>query len=188
MRIKPLLSLVYRNLLFYLGTERLFWVRGKREDEMRFKKTISLALCMSMVLGCLAGCGKDEQQDIDTEANEYPFHVEDLNGYVFTVADSDISRWFPEDGESDIGNAVFKRVETVEKLFNCKIERIDYDGGQAAQAAMLGTKYADIIISPVYDMARNLLRSHALVDMNTLEGLNLDAEYWTRWGDTSILK
>ena len=31
---------------------------------MRFKKAIGLALCVSMVLGCLAGCGKEEQPEI----------------------------------------------------------------------------------------------------------------------------
>ena len=155
---------------------------------MKFKKAISLALCAAMTLGCLAGCGNGEEKDVDLEEQEYPFKIEDLDGYVFTVADSNVARWFPEEGSSDIGNAIIRRVETVEKLFNCKIERIDCDTGQAAQAAMLGTKYADIIISPTYALARDLLRSKALVDINKLEGLNLDAEYWQRWGDTSILK
>ena len=111
-----------------------------------------------------------------------------MNGYVFTVADSNVNRWFPEEGSSEIGNAIINRVETVERLFNCEIERIDFNGEEAARAAMAGTKYADIIVSPTYAMARYLLKSKALVDINTLEGLNLDAEYWTRWGDTSILK
>ena len=78
-------------------------------------------MCMSMVLGCLAGCGKEEQTDGGAESGEYPFKVEDLGGYVFTVADSTIGRWFPEEGSSEIGNAVIKRVEPVEKLCNCKI-------------------------------------------------------------------
>ena len=156
---------------------------------MKVKKAIGLALCVSMMLGCLSGCGDDADggaDDLDT--NEYPFKVEDLDGYVFTVADSTIARWFPEEGSSEIGNAVIKRVETVEKLFNCKIERIDYDGEQASQAAMIGSKYADIIIAPTFSIGRWLLNSKAIVDINTLEGLNLDAEYWTRWGDTSIMK
>nr|WP_300658010.1 ABC transporter substrate-binding protein [uncultured Acetatifactor sp.] len=155
---------------------------------MRFKKAIGLALCVSMMLGCLAGCGKEEQPEESGESSEYPFKVEDLNGYVFTVADSNVNRWFPEEGSSEIGNAIINRVETVERLFNCEIERIDFNGEEAARAAMAGTKYADIIVSPTYAMARYLLKSKALVDINTLEGLNLDAEYWTRWGDTSILK
>ena len=155
---------------------------------MRFKKAIGLALCVSMVLGCLAGCGKEEQPEESGESSEYPFKVEDLNGYVFTVADSNVNRWFPEEGSSEIGNAIINRVEMVERLFNCEIERIDFNGEEAARAAMAGTKYADIIVSPTYAMARYLLKSKALVDINTLEGLNLDAEYWTRWGDTSILK
>ena len=141
---------------------------------MRFKKAIGLALCVSMVLGCLAGCGKEEQPEESGESSEYPFKVEDLNGYVFTVADSNVNRWFPEEGSSEIGNAIINRVETVERLFNCEIERIDFNGEEAARAAMAGTKYADIIVSPTYAMARYLLKSKALVDINTLEGLNLE--------------
>ena len=109
------------------------------------RKAIGLFLCLSMVLGCLAGCGKEEQQ-VSVETGEYPFRIEDLDGYVFTVADSNVNRWFPEEGSSDIGNAVINRVQMVEKLFNCKIERIDFDGGEAQRAAMAGTKYADITI------------------------------------------
>lgn len=96
---------------------------------MKFKKAISLALCAAMTLGCLAGCGNGEEKDVDLEEQEYPFKIEDLDGYVFTVADSNVARWFPEEGSSDIGNAIIRRVETVEKLFNCKIERIDCDTG-----------------------------------------------------------
>ena len=127
------------------------------------------------------------RQGGDVDVSEYPFKIKDLDGYVFTVADSTIDRWFPEEGSSEIGNAVIRRVETVEKLFNCTIERIDYDDEEANRAAMTGSKYADIIIAPTFSIGRWLLKSKALVDINTLEGLNLEAEYWTRWGDTSIM-
>lgn len=160
---------------------------------MKFKKVIAAALCVSMVLGCLTGCGKDEQPEESIDTSEYPFEVKDLDGYVFTVADTNEARWFPQEGSSDIGNAVIKRVETVEKLFNCKIEykKLTADASgfdEVTRAVMAGDKYADIIISPTFAIGRWLLKSKALVDMNTLDGLNLDAEYWQRWGDTSIMK
>ncbi len=40
---------------------------------MKVKKAIGLALCVSMMLGCLSGCGDDADggaDDLDT--NEYP--------------------------------------------------------------------------------------------------------------------
>ncbi len=92
------------------------------------KKTLGLLLCVSMLFGCLTGCGdKTRQEENKEETNEYPFRIEDLDGYVFTVADSNPARWFPEEGSSNIANAVINRVNKVEELFNCTIERIDYD-------------------------------------------------------------
>lgn len=155
---------------------------------MNFKKTISLLLCASMLLGCLTGCGQSEPQQTEQEdTSEYPFQIEDLDGYVFTVADSNMSRWTPEEGSSNIANAVINRVNKVEELFNCTIERIDYNEDEAQLAAQAGTKYADIVVCETWSLGR-FLKARRLVDLAKLEGLNLEAEYWQRYGSTNILQ
>ena len=155
---------------------------------MKFQKGISLLLCMSMVLGCLTGCGDNaESENIDEQTNEYPFKIEDLDGYVFTVADSNVSRWFPEEGSSDIANAVINRVDKVEELFNCTIERIDFNEEEAQNAANAGSKYADIVVCETWMLGR-FLKARRLLDLAQLEGLNLDTEYWQRYGSVNILQ
>nr|WP_321152227.1 extracellular solute-binding protein [uncultured Acetatifactor sp.] len=155
---------------------------------MKLKKAIGLLLCGSMLLGCLTGCGESAQpQESQEETSEYPFKIEDLDGYVFTVADSNVARWEPEEGSSDIANAVLNRVNKVEELFNCTIERIDYDEDQAQLAAQAGTKYADIVICETWSLGR-FLKAKRLVDLTKLEGLNLEAEYWQRYGSTNVLQ
>ncbi len=156
---------------------------------MKLKRAIGLLLCIAMVFGCLTGCGKETPQEEAQEAEtpEYPFKIEDLNGYVFTVADSNVARWFPEEGSSDIANAVINRVNKVQELFNCKIERIDYDENQAQLAAQAGTKYADIVICETWSLGR-FLKARRLVDLAKLDGLNLETDYWQRFGSTNILQ
>ena len=118
-----------------------------------------------MVLGCLTGCGDNaESENIDEQTNEYPFKIEDLDGYVFTVADSNVSRWFPEEGSSDIANAVINRVDKVEELFNCTIERIDFNEEEAQNAANAGSKYADIVVCETSLLARVLQAIHVWED------------------------
>lgn len=155
---------------------------------MKYKKVVGLFLCVSMMFGCFAGCGeKPEEKPDEEDTAQYPFPVEDLKGYTFTVADSNVSRWFPEEGSSDIANAVINRVNSVEKLFNCKIERIDYDENQAQLAAQAGSKYADIVVCETWSLGR-FLKARRLVDMSELQGLNLEADYWQRFGSTNILQ
>lgn len=155
---------------------------------MKYKKLLALFLSLSMAVGCFVGCGKEEEEKKEEDnAAEYPFAVDDLKGYTFTVADSNVARWFPEEGSSDIANAVINRVNSVQDLLHCNIERIDYNEDEAQLAAQAGSKYADIIICETWSLGR-FLKARRLVDMATLEGLDLEAEYWQRFGSTNVLQ
>jgi len=103
----------------------------------------------------------------------------DLGGYVFTVADTNMNRWFPEEGSSDLANAINERIKWVEEKYNCKIEYKTHSEEEIGAAIMAGDKYADFFITTTWEMARHIV-GNRLVDMNTIPNLDLTADYWKK--------
>lgn len=165
---------------------------------MRFKRFMGVLLALTMTMGSLTACGSKEKtvDSVDdvaqTDAEEavgeesYPFEVQDLDGYVFTVADNNMARWFPEEGSSEVANAVIERVNKVQDLFNCKIEVIPYNETEFANAHTAGDKYADIVVCETWSLGRHI-GAGRIVDLAQLDGLHLDADYWNKYSSNNIL-
>ncbi|MBP5250651.1 MAG: hypothetical protein J6Z46_11695 [Lachnospiraceae bacterium] len=177
---------------------------------MRFKKALAIFLALSMIAGSFAACGGEKNTDTPAGNNpgqeqtnndqktptaepteepkeeKYPFEVVDLDGYVFTVADNNTNRWFPEEGSSERANAIIARVNKVQELFNCKIEVKPYGESEFANAVTAGEDYADIIVCETWNLGRHI-KAKRVVDLASLDGLNLNADYWTRYNNTNLL-
>lgn len=110
----------------------------------------------------------------------------DLGGYVFTVADNNTNRWFPEADSSDMANAIIERIAWVEEKYNCKIEIRNHDENEFATAVMAGDKYADIIVTPTWEIGRHI-RAKRLVNMNEIPNLNMDDGLWNQFDSTAYL-
>ncbi|AUS95926.1 hypothetical protein CDQ84_07600 [Clostridium thermosuccinogenes] len=175
------------------------------------KRGITWVLLLAMIIGIIAsGCGSSDKKTTtdsttnagSTASTETPEETtpeepeeqddgsglpdQDLGGYVFTVADNNASRWFPEAGSSDLANAIIERINWVQEKFNCKIEIRNHSEDEFATAVMAGDKYADIIVTPTWELGRHI-KAKRLVNMNTIPHLRLDAEYWNRYDSTSYL-
>ncbi|MCR5754608.1 MAG: extracellular solute-binding protein [Acetatifactor sp.] len=170
---------------------------------MKKKRLLAVLLAATMTIGCLTGCGSkqtaaDDKETVDsTDATEeadaeeetegeYPFEVVDLEGYTFTVADNNMGRWFPEEGSSEVANAIIDRVNKVQELFNCTIEVKNYDETEFANAVTAGEDYADIVVCETWNLGRHI-KAKRIVDLAELDGLNLDADYWTKYNNTNLL-
>lgn len=157
---------------------------------MKLKKILAVALALSMAVGSFAACGGEKQGDAKQEQgakeDKLPFEVEDLGGYVFTVADNNTNRWFPEEGASERANAIIARVNKVQELFNCKIEIKPYGESEFANAVTAGEDYADIVVCETWNLGRHI-KANRVVDLASLEGLNLNADYWTKYNNTNLL-
>lgn len=166
---------------------------------------LSLVLIISLVF---MACGKtedtgknntnEEESNSEQENSEEPKPDDelegdgsglpdaDLEGYVFTVADNAESRWFPEADSSDLANAIIERIKWVEEKYNCKIEVRNHSEDEFSTAVMAGDKYADIIVTPTWELGRHI-KAKRLVNMNEIPNLNMKAEYWNQFDSTSYL-
>lgn len=107
----------------------------------------------------------------------------DLGGYVFKVVDFHDHRWQPEEISSPLDELVVAIIEDVEKTFNCDIVFEQVPAGQLFSAAqpviMSGDKYADLIGTTMWEFG-TLLGANLVADLNTVETLNLNSEYWNK--------
>lgn len=173
------------------------------------RKGIVWLLVLTMLLAVVTtACGKGAQTDVDSgdtapEANGEPDVSEeeeepedegdgsglpeaDLDGYVFTVADNNVNRWFPEEGSSDLANAILERNEWVQEKYNCEIEVVPHSEEEFATAVMAGDKYADIIVTPTWELGRHI-KAKRLVNMNEVPNLDMSNPYWNLFDSTAYL-
>jgi ABC-type glycerol-3-phosphate transport system substrate-binding protein len=168
----------------------------KEVEIMLKKKGVSWFLILIISLSVIAsGCsrGNDVPSDATPTPENSPTPIPDetpeptpedgglpeadLGGYVFTVADANINRWFPEEGSSDLANAIIERIKWVQDKYNCKIEHKPHSEDAVNAAIMAGDKYADFFVTETWELARHIVSKH-LVDMNTIPNLDLTADYW----------
>ncbi|MDF2542079.1 MAG: transporter substrate-binding protein [Herbinix sp.] len=176
---------------------------------MKLKKLISILLVLVMVFS-LAGCSgkKDEETNNTTDpattegddaAAEDPTVTEapveevsnapevvDLGGYEFVVADVNQNRWFPEEGSSEVANAIIERVKWVEDTYNCKITFRQHNETEFADAVLSGDKYADILICPTWEIGRHV-GAGRIMDISQVPGVDMTKDYWTAYNNTQLL-
>ncbi|MBD2867358.1 hypothetical protein IDH41_02125 [Paenibacillus sp. IB182493] len=112
--------------------------------------------------------------------------VQDLGGYKFVVADNNPNRWFPQEGSSDLANAIIDRIKWVEETYNVKIELRKHSEEEFSNAVLAGDKYADIIIAPTWELGRHI-NGKRLADMSKIPNLKLDNAYWKEYNTSNLL-
>ncbi|NIK75285.1 ABC-type glycerol-3-phosphate transport system substrate-binding protein [Paenibacillus castaneae] len=112
--------------------------------------------------------------------------VQDLGGYKFIVADNNVNRWKPQEGSSDLANAILDRIKWVEDTYNVKIELRNHSEDEFSTAVLAGDKYADIIIAPTWEMGRHI-NGKRIVDMNKIPNLHLEKDYWKEYNTSDLL-
>lgn len=175
---------------------------------MRFKSGIVGVLMLLLILTLVASActkssdngdsGSTEQEHNMSEEESNPPDsgekesgdgappIQDLNGYTFIVADNNANRWFPQEGSSDLANAIIDRVKWVEQTYNVNIEVRKHSEEEFSTAVMAGDKYADIIIAPTWELGRHI-NGKRLADLNAVTNLNLDNPYWKEYNTSNLL-
>lgn len=174
---------------------------------MKLKKILSILLVLVMVFS-LAACSDkkatnepanndavttapdatdtpDEATPTDLIKDEAP-PVVDLGGYEFVVADVNENRWFPQEGSSEVANAIIERVKWVEDTYNCKITFKQHNETEFANAVTSGDKYADIIICPVWEIGRHV-GAQRIMDISKIPGVDFSKSYWSDYNNTQLL-
>lgn len=117
---------------------------------------------------------KSQLPEEDYEGYEFKFLTRDASVYVDLIAES-------MTGEP-INDAVYERNSFIEEKFNIKITDLLGGGSEPASAAL---KYItadedafDAVSDGLSNLASVLITNNALIDINTIEGLNLDKRWW----------
>jgi hypothetical protein len=99
----------------------------------------------------------------------------------------DQNRWIPQAGSSDHANAVIERNQWVQDTLNCTIEYIPYNEAEMKAAVLAGDKYADIVISQMWSIARHG-QARELADMSQMTQIDFDANYWKDFNVVNYLQ
>ncbi|WP_028610148.1 ABC transporter substrate-binding protein [Paenibacillus harenae] len=126
------------------------------------------------------------EPSVEAPADDGAPPAQDLGGYKFVVADNNANRWFPQEGSSDLANAVIDRIKWVEETYNVKIELRKHSEEEFSNAVLAGDKYADIIIAPTWELGRHI-NGKRILDMNTIPKLKLDNDYWKEFNTSNLL-
>ncbi len=170
-----------------------------------FSRILCLALAIVMVCTVfLFGCQGDEakttqgqqnatqggQQQTQTEADTstiYDAEVKDLQGHEFvfytrnttSVHLNHIEVYAEEPNGDKVNDAVFKRNAQLQTTYNCKISEIrDNDVAAVVREPLITGEYiCDFLFIRATD-ARGLSKNNLLVDVATLENVDLTKEWW----------
>lgn len=172
---------------------------------MRFKKSLTLLLVLSMLLSALAACGDTktaettadtaaaETAETETETTRVPTNLpdSDFEGYAFHIIYEKINR-YPEvdveelNGET-INDAVYQRNAAVEDLYNVTIEGImDASAANAVKAAVnAGDNAYDITMATCLTTA-NMATTSLLLDINEIPYIDLSKPWYDQYANDAI--
>lgn len=133
---------------------------------------------------------------VETTADDLPYESADYEGYSFKllVRGKPYGFWesnemFAEsiDGEP-LNDAIYKRAADIEEMYNVKVELIKSTGTVAADAIKViqaGEDAYDMLLGASSD-ASTLATNNTLLDLNEIEGLNLDMPWWDQAANTGM--
>lgn len=172
---------------------------------MKFKKSITLLLVLSMLLSSMAACGSIETAETIAEtaaAETVPEETEttrvstdlpdsDFEGYAFHIIYEKINR-YPEvdveelNGET-INDAVYQRNAAVEDLYNVTIEGImDASAANAVKASVnAGDNAYDITMATALTTA-NMATGALLLDINEIPYIDLSKPWYDQYANDAI--
>lgn len=162
---------------------------------MKMKRIFSLAVALLMVCsilllsGCDNGTGSPGTESGTTSSgssNGSKFNFPtgyDFNGESILI--KSLGGWgFGQEGTNDIVDAEIEWKAELEKAYNCKLEfeqLIPNDTQVSLVIRLLGgDKIADVIHCHRLDVEKMRISGNLLVDLNTLEGLDLTDERWNQ--------
>ncbi|MCI8387428.1 MAG: hypothetical protein HFE63_03045 [Clostridiales bacterium] len=102
--------------------------------------------------------------------------------YVNSASDRPNLHAGEENGEV-INDSMYNRDMTVGDMFKCKIEYTSYEDKNALYKDVVrlisaGDDFADIIITSLFEGVGTLAASEMLVDIGSLDGINISADWW----------
>lgn len=143
------------------------------EDTQNTDNEISDINFEEMTLDEQAAYVKSQLPEEDYEGYEFKFLARDASVYVDLIAES-------MTGEP-INDAVYERNSFIEEKYNIKMSALN-GGSDPASAAL---KYItadedafDAVSDGLSNLASVLITNNALIDIHTIEGLNLDKRWW----------
>ncbi|MBQ6825440.1 MAG: extracellular solute-binding protein [Clostridia bacterium] len=146
---------------------------------MKLKRIFALLMAVCMVL-TFSACSKEKEtgkkevggfEVVDPYTND---EVVDLDGYEFTIA----SGWLENDMKiSEAGRIFKKRIEEVEKAYNCKISIVD--GGDITTQILAGEKVADWI-DTYTSSAWSSIAGEYFRPYDTIEGIDVKDSRWNK--------
>ena len=130
--------------------------------------------------------------DSDSEQNKYLPASQDFQQYTYRFAvrgDQSSSHQYMTYVEGDtlksdaVNIAFYNRYKFLENYYNIKYEVVTINHtngmvGKLEQAAMSGEDFADVIFDIAGAIMKSAITNGYLMDINKLEGFNLDASYW----------
>ncbi len=164
------------------------------------KRMICMALCVVMVLGAFAGCGKGSEGKKTAGGNADFAYLDklpnkDLKGYEFVIAEACYygtdDRPVMEAGASELSDAILARNKAIEDKFNCKIRYEYYDPtsfyDEMYPAIMSGEKVADVMDVTLFTYGK-LATGDYLYDMSKLPNTDFKQDHWLNiYDDTAVL-
>lgn len=164
------------------------------------RRMISLIMCVLLIVGCFAGCKKDDGPGSTGGGSTGSFAYldsmpdVDLGGYNFVIAEAcyytSEDRPSMEPGSSDLADAILARNAAIEKKFNCKITYEYYDPtsfyDENYTLIMSGEKVADIMDVTLFTYGKLEVGDY-LYDMSTLPHVDFTKEHWLKlYDDTAV--
>ncbi len=165
-------------------------------------KALSLTLCLASFIGVITSCANNGGATTDTSStgNQIsvdtqkicPIEKQDNGGAEFNILCAGFStpKWdftYAEENGTVIDDAIFERNALVEDHLGIKIVATDKkttstqgstEGLGALRSDFSSGDYTyNAVILPAYDMSAAAYQGY-LYDLNKIESLNLDAEYW----------
>ncbi len=168
---------------------------------MNVRKVLSLLLAVLMLFSSVlfVACGNDEEKktgagsvDINTqeedESRKYTAEIKNLNGHDFHFLTRGTNPTghlathavYAETTNGDkVNDAVYARNAQLAEKYNCTIteERYSNPGASARESLIAGDYIADFIMGTA-SQTRTLASSGLLVDMNTLDNIDLTKAWW----------
>jgi len=176
-------------------------LEDERLIDRKFMKTIVITVIASYLILSITGCVKtpasessivDSSQISSLTESQSPSQTEqdgdglpevDMEGYVFTVADTNEFRWRSPEVETEYSIAIRRRTEEIESRFNITVDIKTVQAGSFFQtvqpALMAGDKYADIMIPNTWNVGY-FLTTDLLTDWKNIPHIKLDKEYWNK--------
>ncbi|MDD4773925.1 MAG: hypothetical protein PHZ09_10060, partial [Eubacteriales bacterium] len=168
----------------------------------QLKKIAFIALITLILTGVFAACAGENvgeslsqntesdtsAEPVETTEDDIPYESADFEGYTFKMLVRGKTYGFWESNEmfaeeingEPLNDAIYKRISDIEEMYNAEvglIKSVAAVGSDAVKTIQAGEDAYDMLLGASAD-ASTLATNSALLDLNEVEGLNLDKPWW----------